>query len=281
MKGRRSLHIAGLTVGALIGFACNSLLCRAALRSGAVDPVAFTSLRLLAGAVMLGLLSRTSPLRAPDPVSALVLFAYALPFSLAYLRLSAGTGALLLFGAVQISIFGWGLFKGERPSVRVWVGAALALAGLLALLAPGLTAPPPAFAALMLGAGVAWGAYTLRGRSAVAPLSVNASNFALACGPAALALGSAAPLFSLHVTRAGAVLAVVSGAIASGLGYSLWYAALPHLRRTQAAVVQLAVPPLATLGGALVLNETLSVRLLACGAVILCGIALATLGRAR
>ena len=272
-------RIAALTLGALTGFACNSLLCRAALRSGAIDPVAFTAIRILSGALVLGLLARRSPLRNANPVSALMLFAYALPFSVAYLRLDAGMGALLLFGSVQTSMLAWSLFKGDRPEARVWVGAAVAFAGLIALVAPGLSAPPPLFALLIVGAGVAWGAYTLRGRGTSTPLATTASNFALACAPAALAVIVAAAFFDLHLTATGVALAAVSGAVASGLGYSLWYAALPHLGRAEAAVVQLLVPPLAAMGGVAVLSETLSLRLATWGALILGGIALATLKR--
>ena len=274
------LRLATLTLAALTGFACNSLLCRAALRSGAIDPVGFTAIRLLSGALVLGLLARRSPLRSPDPVSALVLFAYALPFSIAYLRLDAGMGALLLFGAVQTSMLGWSLFKGDRPPAQVWVGAAVASAGLVALVAPGLSAPSPLYALLMLGAGVAWGAYTLRGRGTSTPLATNASNFGLACVPAALSVIGSAAFLELHLSARGIVLAVVSGAVASGLGYSLWYAALPHLARAEAAVVQFLVPPLAALGGVVVLSETLSVRLAAWGTLMLGGIALATVRRA-
>lgn len=271
------MRIAALTAAALLGFAGNSILCRAALRGGLIDPLAFTAIRLAAGALVLGLVARSSPWRRRDLVSALALFAYALPFSLAYLKLGAGVGALLLFGAVQSSMLAWSLVRGDRPGVRVWLGAALAFGGLVALVLPGLSAPPPAYAALMATAGIAWAVYSLRGRGATEPIAVNASNFALACVPAALAV----PLGSLHTSTHGVLLAVASGAITSGLGYSLWYAALPQLSRAKAAVVQLCVPPLAAVLGVVLFDETPSARLAVCGAVILGGVALASLTAAR
>lgn len=273
-------RLAALTFAALVGFACNSLLCRAALRSGAIDPVSFTAVRLFSGAVVLGLLARRSPWHERDPLSALALFAYALPFSLAYVRLDAGMGALLLFGSVQTSMLGWSWFKGDRLPAQVWLGTGLAFTGLVALVAPGLTAPPPLDAALMLGAGLAWGAYTLRGRGTSTPVATNASNFALACAPALVALAIASSFSGVQVSGTGLLLALVSGAVASALGYSLWYVALPHLARAEAAVVQLLVPPLAAIGGVAVLSETVSLRIAAWGTLILGGVALATLRRA-
>ncbi|MBX7101027.1 MAG: DMT family transporter [Myxococcaceae bacterium] len=272
-------RLAGLTLLALVGFACNSLLGRAALRTGAIDPVSLTAVRLGSGALVLALLSRRSPLRQRDGLSALLLLAYALPFSLAYVELEAGMGALLLFGAVQTTMLLWSAVRGERPPPRVWVGAALAFAGLLVLVAPGLSAPPPGASVLMLSAGVAWGAYTLRGRGRAGPLHATASNFALASVPALLAAAANHALGAAHASERGLVLAALSGALASGVGYSLWYAALPRLTRVSAAVVQLLVPPLAGLGGVLLLSEALTFRLVGGGVVTLAGIALATLRR--
>jgi drug/metabolite transporter (DMT)-like permease len=170
----------------------------------------------------------------------------------------------------------WSVARGDRPGARVWLGAAVAAAGLGALLFPGLSAPPPTYAALMTTAGVAWAVYTLRGRGSARPIAANASNFALACIPAGLAIAITAPLGELQVTRTGALLAIASGALASGAGYSLWYSALPHLSRAKAAVVQLCVPPLAAGLGVALFAEQLTARLAICGAVILGGVAFAT-----
>ncbi|MFT3837424.1 MAG: EamA family transporter [Myxococcaceae bacterium] len=271
------IRVAALTAAALLGFAGNSILCRAALRGGLIDPAAFTAIRLGAGAVVLSLVARASPWKRRDLPSALALFAYALPFSLAYLKLDAGTGALVLFGAVQFSMLAWSLVRGDRPGAPVWLGGALAFGGLVALVLPGLSAPPLPYAALMAAAGVAWAVYSLRGRGATEPIAANASNFTFACVPAALAV----PLESLHTSTHGALLAVASGAITSGLGYSLWYAVLPRLSRAKAAVVQLCVPPLAAVLGVVLFEEQTSMRLAICGAVILGGVALATATAAR
>src|SRR5229473_7406150 len=156
-----------LTLLALIGFAANSLLCRRALGLGLIDPASFTSVRLLSGAAALALilaLRGGSPVAGGSWVSALALFAYAAAFSFAYVRIGAAVGALLLFGAVQATMLGWGLFRGERPRAAEWAGLAVALTGLVALVARGLSAPDPIGAALMITAGVAWGVYSLRGR---------------------------------------------------------------------------------------------------------------------
>jgi drug/metabolite transporter (DMT)-like permease len=272
-----------LTLFALVAFAANSLLCRAAIAHGAITPLAFTAWRLGAGALVLaGLVwSRRRPFPRPDALGALALLAYAAPFALAYVSLGAGTGALLLFGAVQLTMIGVGLARGERPRPAEWAGLLLALLGLFALVRPGITAPAPWAAALMLAAGVAWGVYSLRGRSAPDPLGRTAANFALAA-PVALVL----PLFAHGPARAtgnglgGVGLAVLSGALASGLGYVGWYAALPGLTRARAGIVQLAVPALAALGGVAFLGERPTVRLVASAALILGGVGLAVLAHA-
>jgi len=281
------MRTAGLTVAALIGFAANSLLCRMALRPRLLDAATFTSIRIVSGALALlvvvsvGAVART-PRNAPPVAgagswtSAAALFAYAAAFSFAYLRIGAGTGALLLFGAVQATMLAWALRGGERLRWPEWAGLVVAVAGLVALVRPGLSAPDPAGAALMIAAGVAWGAYSLRGRDASRPLVATASNFARAV-PLALALNLAA-MGSMHVSPRGVLLAVASGALSSGVGYSLWYAALRGLTATQAAVVQLSVPVLVASGGVALLGEVLTPRLVACGVVILGGVALAVLG---
>ena len=264
-----------LTALAMVAFAANSLLCRSALRATHVDPATFTAIRLASGAIVLAAIvsirSRTS--LAGHWVSALALFAYAAGFSLAYVRLPAAVGALLLFGAVQVTMYGYGLWSGERVGVRQACGLLLALGGLVTLLLPGLSSPPRGSAALMLAAGIAWGVYSLRGKGAGDPTAVTAGNFVRSV-PLALVLAVALP-GQRHVDGAGFALAAASGALASGVGYALWYAALPFLRATTAAVVQLSVPVIAAVGGVVLLAEPLGLRLVLSGLAVLGGIALA------
>jgi drug/metabolite transporter (DMT)-like permease len=276
---RPGARTAALTVAALAGFAANSLLCRAALRSGHADAASFTAVRLATGALTLWILAvrgRTPIRGAGSWPAALALFAYAAPFSFAYVRIGVGVGALIAFGAVQTTMITWALRTGERPRPAEWAGIACAVAGLVGLVAGGLSAPDPLGAGLMLVAGVAWGAYSLMGRASVhPPLATTAANFARAL-PLAVALGLAAvALRSAHISARGVLLATASGAVASGIGYSLWYAALRGLSATRAAVVQLSVPVLAAAGGVLLLGETLTPRLIASGTAILGGVALA------
>ena len=274
-----ALRLFALTLAALLCFAANSLLCRAALRPGLVDPATFTSVRLVSGALALALLLLAGRRGRPtggSVGSAIALALYAVAFSFAYVRIGAGVGALLLFGAVQVTMVGWSALGGARPTAAQALGIAVALLGLAGLALPGASAPDTAGAALMLAAGVAWGAYTLRGRKSGDPLAVNAHNFALSV-PLAL-LFSAALVGSARAAPEGIVLAVASGAVASGGGYSLWYAAVPALGATRAAAVQLSVPVLAGLGATAFLGERLTWRIAAAGAAILGGIAL-TLSR--
>lgn len=272
-----------LTVLALLAFAGNSLLCRLALRDGAIDAASFTGLRLASGALMLWLLVRLRTARAGPAggrgnwASALALFAYAAGFSFAYLSLPAATGALLLFGAVQVTMIGVALWRGERLQGGQWAGLVLACAGLVALLAPGLSAPPWRSALLMLGAGASWGLYSLRGRGAGDPLQVTAGNF-LRTLPMAAAL-SALTVAAATANAMGILAAVASGALASGLGYAIWYTVLPSLRATTAASVQLAVPVLAAIAGIVWLAEPLSWRFVLAAAAVLGGIALVTVRR--
>jgi drug/metabolite transporter (DMT)-like permease len=268
----------------MTAFAANSLLCRAALAGGHSDATTFTTLRLAGGALALGLLAWSRAGRASDRTgwpSATALFVYALGFSLAYRHIPAGTGALLMIAAVQITMICGGFVGGERPHVREWTGLGLSLAGLVVLTRPGLAQPDLAGAGLMVAAGAAWGLYSLRGRGAGDPLAVNAVNFARAV-PLAL-LGSAAGLAvsHLHLTPTGAALALTSGALTSGLGYALWYAALRGLSATQGAIVQLSVPPLTALGGVWLLDEALTPRLVMASVLVLGGIALAVVDRRR
>ena len=273
-----------LTGLSLLAFAANSILCRLALGAGRIDAASFTSLRLLAGAAVLVPLARL-PAAAPRPAAAggswgsgAALAVYALGFSFAYRELTAGTGALLLFGAVQATMMTAGLIAGERPRAAEWTGWLLALAGLGVLTAPGLEAPAPRAAALMAMAGVAWGVYSLHGRKAAAPRAATADNFLRAL-PWALAASLAARA-AFHMDARGALLAVVSGAVTSGLGYVAWYAAIPGLGALRAAIAQLAVPALAALGGVLFLGERIGLRLLASSLLILGGVFLAIARRA-
>jgi drug/metabolite transporter (DMT)-like permease len=256
-------------------FAANSLLCRAALAPGLADPATFTSVRLASGAaalaLLLGIARRARP-AGGSWGSALALFLYAAAFSLAYVRIGAGVGALVLFPAVQLTMVGWTALRGARPGRRQLLGIAVALAGLAWLTAPGATAPDLAGAALMLSAGVAWGAYSLRGRTAPDPLAITAHNFLLSLPlTAALSLALAR---EASATPAGLALAAASGALASGGGYSLWYAVVPALGATRAAALQLATPVLAGLGATAFLGEHLTPRIAVAGAAILAGIAL-------
>lgn len=264
----------GLTALAMLAFAGNSLLCRMALKHSAIDPVSFTTIRLVAGAIALFVLdrSRGSSRARADWLSALALLAYAITFSWAYVGLAAATGALLLFGAVQVTMIGVGLWRGERLKPLQMVGFGAACIGLAVLLLPGAHAPDWRDAALMLCAGIAWGVYSLRGRGAGNPLSVNAGNFRRASLGALII--SAAMFSSASIDARGALLAVASGAIASGVGYSIWYAAVRRLAATSAASVQLSVPVLAALGGVLWLDEPLTWTLVVLSVVVLGGVGL-------
>ncbi len=264
-------------------FAANSLLCRAALGRGLADAASFTSIRLVSGAIALGLLVRvfgrnTSGSR--DIRAAASLFVYALAFSMAYTRIPAALGALLLFGAVQVTMVGRGIVAGERPGASEWVGIVLSLGGLVALTLPGVRQGDPTGSMLMIGAGIAWGVYSLIGRSSRSePLAATAAHFAYAAPLAVVAslvsVGFGAP----HLSAPGLGLAVASGALASGGGYAIWYAALRGLSTTRAALVQLSVPPLAALGAVFLLGEDVTLRLVLSAAAILGGIALAVTSR--
>lgn len=274
------IGILTLTVTALVAFAANSILARAALTETAIDPVSFTAIRIASGALMLWLIVRFRPNLADGRGSwgsALALFGYAILFSVAYLSLTAATGALLLFGAVQVTMISWSLVHGDRLTPGQWAGFALALAGLFWLLFPGLAAPPPVPAGLMILAGVAWGIYTLRARGAGDPTRVTASNFLLASVPAVLIAVGFAGRASLDPT--GILLAAASGALASGLGYAVWYAALKQIRTSTAAVAQLSVPVITAIAGVGLLAEPLSLRLMLAGAAVIGGIALVVLAR--
>lgn len=278
------LRTLGLTIFALVAFASNSILCRLALGGGGIDPATFTSLRIVSGAVTLFALAALSrrgerPPRAGGWRSGFFLVLYAVAFSFAYVSLSAGTGALILFGCVQATMIAAALRSGERPGPLEWAGLVIALGGLVLLTAPGLSAPAPAGSLLMAVAGVAWGLYTLRGRGTADALLATTRNF-LRAVPFALAV-SLVMLSRREASPRGVLLAVASGALASGLGYVVWYAALRGLSATRAATVQLSVPVIAALGGVLFLSESVSPRLAGSALLILGGVGLALAGRVR
>jgi len=272
-----------LTAITLLAFAANSLLCRMALAPKLIDPVAFTAIRLGSGvAVLVPLAALTSERRPTDRRpgswrSGVALFVYAMAFSLAYVTLDTGVGALILFGAVQITMIGTGLWRGERPSVLEWFGLLVAMAGLVYLVLPGISAPDPLGATLMTASGIAWGIYSLRGKGQSAPVAATAGNFARALPLCFLGLALASR--TLHVSPRGIALATTSGALTSGLGYVIWYLTLRHLTATRAAIVQLAVPVIAAAGGVVALAEEPTARLAIASVLILGGVAAAILAK--
>ena len=264
-----------LTAAAMIAFAANSVLCRLALGAGLIDPASFASVRTVSGAIVLGaiLLVRSSRnYGKADWRSVVSLFLYMVFFSFAYRSLSTGTGALVLFAAVQMTMFAVALRSGERFSALSWAGFGAAIIGLAVLVMPGVTAPDPLGTVLMAIAGISWGAYSLVGRSADDPTAATANNFLYAV-PLVL-LTSLAFVDEVHVTSQGAGYAILSGAVASGLGYVTWYAALRGLAATSAATVQLSVPVIAAIGGVLLLSEDLTARLVLSSIATLGGVAL-------
>jgi drug/metabolite transporter (DMT)-like permease len=277
-----NLRTFAFTLLALIAFASNSLLTRLALGAHEIDAATFTAIRLCAGAVVLALLVRSragswAPLRGRSITGALALFAYAAPFSFAYVRIGAAVGALVLFGVVQLTMIGYGLFRGERPSVMTWVGIVLATSGLALLTVPAFAQPDPVGLLLMAVAGVAWGVYSLAGRTAPDPIAANARSFLWSSPLALLIVAVSQP--SVGATTTGIALAVVSGAVTSGLGYAIWYRALPRLTVTQAAVAQLAVPVIAAVAAVALLHELPAPELLISGVAVLSGVAVVLLAR--
>jgi len=282
-RGPSILRTIVLTAVAMLAFAANSLLCRLALQRQGIDPASFGSIRLVSGAITLALVvqlrARPPSAARADWLAAVMLFAYVAFFSFAYLSLSAGTGALILFGAVQLTMLGAGLGSGERFGPVAWLGFVLAAGGLVYLVLPGVAAPPLAGAVLMAVAGVAWGVYSLRGRGVADPLAATSRNF-LRAVPLALAL-SVVFVARAHADATGIALAVASGALTSGIGYVVWYAALARLSAMQAATVQLSVPLLAAFGGVLLLSEAITPRLAAASVAILGGIAIVLSQKSR
>jgi drug/metabolite transporter (DMT)-like permease len=291
-------RLIALTAFAMLPLAANSWLCRAALRDTAIDAASFTSVRLIAGALMLWLLLQLR--QRPEPgsgggsgggsdrgtrfdqgswPSAFALFGYAALFSFAYLSLTAASGALLLFGAVQVTMIALGIRGGERLDAIQIAGVALAFGGLVGLLWPGLSAPPLGGALMMIGAGVAWGVYSARGKGAADPIAVTAGNFMLTV-PITATL-SLVMLGQFSPDPMGIGYALASGAITSALGYALWYSVLPRLRSASAATVQLSVPVIVAIGGVLLLSEPITLRLMLASVAVLGGIALVILERAH
>ena len=271
-----------LTSVALVAFAMNSVLCRLALGHSAIDAASFSTVRLASGAVMLLLITAASKRKLSfisrgNWISAALLFLYAVAFSLAYINLSAATGALILFGSVQATMLTVALARGERPHLFEWVGLFLALAGLIYLVSPGLAAPSLASSLLMALAGISWGFYSLRGRETRNPLADTTNNFIRALPLAVLV--SIVMFGQFHLSSIGIIFAVLSGALTSGLGYVIWYAALKGLTATRAAMVQLAVPVLAAAGGVVILSERISLRLLLSAVMVLGGVGLALMSR--
>jgi len=272
-----------LTLLALIAFASNSLLTRLALGSHQIDAATFTAIRLVSGAVTLALLAGArkgtrKPLRGHRAIGALALFAYAVPFSFAYLRIGAAVGALVLFGVVQLTMIAYAIFRGERPTAPAWLGLALAFAGLVILTTPSSIRPDWLGLGLMAVAGIAWGAYSLNGRKALDPIASNAQSFIWSSLPSLLLV--VILRHSVTASGRGIALALVSGAVTSGLGYAVWYRALPHLSVMQAAVAQLSVPVIAAIGAVVLLQETLSPRLVTSGFAVLSGVGIVLAARA-
>ena len=271
-----------VTVCALVAFAANSVLCRYALGTGAIDAAGFTSIRLVSGAVALFLIFRLRIKHLPTTTkgswfAGFMLFLYAITFSYAYIDLDTGTGALILFGAVQITMLCLSIIKGNRLLITEWFGVAIACVGLIYLVLPGVSAPSALGFLLMTTAGIAWGVYTLKGRGSENPLADTAYNF-LRTLPLVIIL-VIITFRDFHLTAHGASLAIVSGSITSGVGYTIWYIALRNLTATQAAVAQLSVPVIAALGGVIFMAELITFRMSISSTMILGGILLVVMGR--
>lgn len=280
----RSLQHILLTLMALLAFAGNSVLCRLALTDPLIDPLSFTLIRLVSGAIMLLLLTRftqstVSISKQGNWPSSIALLIYALAFSIAYQFLDTATGALILFASVQLTMLTISLFKGYRFAILEWIGLGLALAGFAYLMLPGLQAPSILGSAIMTCAGIAWGVYSIRGASSKSAIHDTAGNFIRTLPLLIFVL----PFlwYSWQITASGAIYAILSGAITSGLGYAIWYAVLPHIRSSIAAVSQLSVPVIAALGGVLLVGETLSANLIVSASVILGGILLVVFGKSK
>lgn len=274
-----------LTTITMIAFGANSIFGRVALEGDAIDPSSYSFIRLLSGAIMLAILVGVSSgvskknLNHGNIISALCLFAYAAAFSFSYVNIETGVGALILFACVQAVMIGWALYKGDRPSLFEWIGIVIAFGAFIWLVSPGLEAPDPIAATLMAISGIAWGAYSLRGKSSSDPLKATAGNFLLSV-PMGLVL-LFITISSSQVTVYGVILAIASGAITSGMGYALWYKVLPQLTATRASIVQLTVPVVAGIGGLIFLSEPLTFRFVLASALILGGVAISIVMKAN
>lgn len=277
------LRTGAYTTIALVFFAANSLICRLALGAASIDALNFTGIRILSGAISIGIIAGVVngnfKKHSGSWLSALALCGYATAFSFAYVRLSAGTGALILFGAVQATMFVWGLRQGEKPRRSQWGGLLVALAGFVILMLPGIRKPSLTGAMMMALAGAAWGVYSIRGAAAIDPVAVTGDNFLRA-------VILMVPIYLLFfptpgISVKGAVWASFSGAVTSGIGYVLWYKALKHLTSTRAAVVQLFVPLIAVLGGIVLLDENPTLRLIVPAVMIVMGVSAYLLGKRR
>jgi drug/metabolite transporter (DMT)-like permease len=269
---------------ALIAFAANSVLCRLALGESAIDASTFTIVRLLSGAIVLTVILSISKLNSNSNSStkgswpaSIALFIYAITFSFAYVTLDTATGALILFGSVQVTMILMSMFSGNRLHISEWFGMALAFTGFVYLILPGVTTPSVIGFFLMTVSGIAWGIYTLKGRGSKNPIMDTAFNF-LRTLPFVIILAIITIKYA-HYSSEGILLAVLSGSIASGIGYMIWYTALSGLSVTQAAVLQLLVPVIAAVGGVIFVSESISFRLTVSSAMILGGILMVVLGR--
>ena len=277
----------------MIAFAANSVIGRMAIGSGdtpLIDPASYSAVRLVTGALMLALLvavtgsgdNHSPRFRSGSWTSALALFVYAVAFSYAYVALETGIGALILFACVQATMIGWALKEGDRPSGLEWLGLATAFGAFVWLVSPGLSAPDPMAAALMALSGIAWGAYSLRGRGLPDPLKATADNFMRSVAfLAPLGLVVMVAGYPVHASGQGLLLATLSGAVTSGLGYALWYRVLKKIGATQGAIVQLTVPVIAAIGGTVLLNEGWTLRLIVSSLLILGGVAMAIIAKQR
>lgn len=270
------------TFFALVAFAANSVLCRMALGENTIDASSFTVVRLLSGTVTLIVVlklaaDKDSTSTKGSWVSALMLFLYAIAFSFAYISLDIGTGALVLFGTVQITMIFINVISGNKLHISEWLGVLLAFTGFVYLVLPRVTTPSFLGFVLMTAAGMAWGIYTLRGGRSMHPLADTAFNFTRTT-PLVIVLALIA-MPTIRLSFEGIILAVMSGAVASGIGYTVWYIALSGLSATEAAVVQLSVPVIAAIGGIVFLSEAIAVRLICAAAMILGGILIVVLGR--
>lgn len=267
---------------ALIAFAANSVLCRLALGEHTIDAASFTVIRLISGAVTLVLIlnimsAGKSTASNVSWIATLMLFLYAITFSFAYITLDTATGALILFGAVQMTMILITLKSGQRLHNAEWIGVIIAFTGFLYLVLPNVTTPSFSGFVLMTVAGIAWGIYTLKGRGSKNPLADTAANFSRTIPLVAVLALIAIPYVDLSIK--GVVLAILSGAVASGIGYTVWYAALGGLSAVQAAVVQLLVPVIAATGGVAFVSEAISLRLVISAIMILGGILIVVLGK--